>query len=132
MKSREIRSDFVEEADEAVEIILPPSVTSTELLSLSRRLRGKFNDEHDFARIEQTVGSRGRGTDIRIITKPSLVGDLLKIVGNLVETVVPEEEEPTRHSFFSRLAKKFGLQRESSISSIKRFKVTLKEDSITS
>ena len=132
MKSREIRSDFVEEANEAVEIVIPSSSNTTEVLSLIRSLRGKFNDNHDFARIGQTVGSRNRGTIINILTKPSLVGDLLKIVGSLVETVAPEEEEPTRHSFFSRLAKKFGLQRESSISSIKRFKVTLKEDSITS
>ena len=132
MNQRKIRSNFFEEADEAVEIILPPSVTSTELLSLSRRLRGKFNDNHDFAKIGQTIGSRDRGTDIKIITKPSLVGDLLEIVGNLVETVVPEEE-PTQDSFFSRLAKNFGLQRKSSINSInKRFNVTLKEDSMTS
>ena len=131
MDSKRIRAAFAEEANEAIEIIIPPSVTSTELLSLVRRLRGKFDDNHDFAIIGQTVGSRDRGTDIRIITKPSLVGDLLEIVGNLVETVVPEEE-PTQDSFFSRLAKKFGLQRKSSINSIKRFNVTLKEDSMTS
>ena len=132
MDSKRVRAAFATETNEAIEIIIPPSITSTELLSLIRRLRGKFNDKHDFARIGQTVGSLDRGTVIKIITKPSLVGDLLEIVGNLVETVVPEEE-PTQDSFFSRLAKNFGLQRKSSINSInKRFNVTLKEDSMTS
>lgn len=123
MHSSKARFGFREEA---VEVAIPLSSNSTKLLSFIYRLEERFRDNSNFARIHTTIGSWNHGTSIKILTRLGMAYNLLEILNNMPE-VETLEEEPMGGSTLSRLARRFGVHRASSIGSSKRFHVTLKE-----
>ncbi|MFC1990318.1 response regulator transcription factor [Chloroflexota bacterium] len=123
MHSPKTRFGFPEES---VEVAIPLTNNRIKLSNFIYRLEERFRDNSNFARIYTTIGSWNQGTIIKILTRLGMDCNLFEILNNMPE-VETLEEEPIGDSTLSRLARRFGVHRASSIGSSKRIHVTLKE-----
>lgn len=120
-RSSKERDDPVEEA---VELLVPPSVNTAQLLRFMCQLKEKLDD--NYAGIMSMVGSWDQGTVITIRLQPARFSGFVDKLGNMPE-VEKVEEEPLARGAFSRSLEKFWGLPKLSISLSKRIRVTLEE-----
>ncbi len=113
--------------EEAVELVIPPSVNAAQLLRFMCQLAEILHD--DFASIICTVGSWDSGTIITIRPHSATPSALLITLANMPQVEKAEEELPKRDAF-SSFTKKLGFMPRLGINPSKRISVILKEDGI--
>jgi DNA-binding NarL/FixJ family response regulator len=108
---------FVDELD----LVIPPSVDAVQILRFADQVEKTLD-----ARVLQTVASRGWGTAITILLKPTTLADLLRRLRNIPDVEKVADETAQQSAAIGGFLKKFRNQPWSRHSPRKSVMVTLK------
>lgn len=128
--NKQLSTDSDDSAEDAIELVVPPSTNASHLLSFMCRLEERLHDNDDnYACILHTVGSWERGTVITISLKPARLHNLMDKLDDMpgVEKV---EDEPLASGSSFNFRRKFRALPRPGISPSKRVRITLKETGI--
>ena len=114
---------------DSIELTVPPCTNATQLSRFMCWLEEIFYSNYHSAGIMRTVGSFNQETLITFLLGTSSAADILDKIREMPE-VEKVEEEPLVSGVFSRFHTRFARFSTSSISSSRRFRLTLKENSL--